>query len=285
MDLAISTKGNRKFTALEFSSLSEGEKVNYKTSLKCLDCGGKAFFRKASTNSKSPCFGAKHTKKDCGKRSHSRKTSNEKGTHEVAIKIADSSKIGGLKKVNYFSNINEKIEIDSDEYDFSKNGKSENIYTLEPSKNVIKDWSLPKILRYQLNNGFDNINQTFNYKNNNIPIKDIVFNWEGMQELKEGFYCGYLWGCKNLWLNSDPSFNSKSFSILLDEKVDKEMWKSLEKKIGNWTNKVPAIVWGTPKRSKSSGKPYIIVTDITNIYFNIRSYKATNVKQGNNSKL
>lgn len=271
MDVAISTINNRKFNAINFSLLPENEKIFYKKSLKCIECGADASFRNTSKDGKSACFSAKHLIKDCGKSRPSNSKSNTKGTNEVNIRLANTNIIR-FKRINYFSTKSVQNDILPDEYDFSNNGESTNTYTISPANDVIKDWSLSKILNHQLNDSFKDIDLYFD-NSREIHINDILFNWDNITEIKEGLYWGYLSSYKNGWLNSDNNYPYENFSIQLDDDIDKLIWKSLPKINGSWNKKVPAIVMGTPSRSKN-GKLYIKVTDVTSIYFNIRTYKS-----------
>lgn len=272
MDEATSTKSNKIFNALTFSLLSENEKDYYKSNLVCIECGGKASFRKASTDGKSPCFSAKHKIKNCNRSRSSNSTSNIKGTNEVNIKIADSNTIG-IKKINYFSTSNLEDNLEPDEYNFSENGKNSNHYTIEPSRNIMKNWSLSKILNHQLNDSFADTHLTIRYNNEMVPVNKILFNWNNINELQEGLYWGYISSYNDCWLNSDSSYPYNSFSIQLDKAIDEIIWKCIPQKIGSWNRNVPTIVRGTPMRSLN-GKLYIKITDITCIYIDKRCYKS-----------
>ncbi|WP_345980874.1 hypothetical protein [Sulfurimonas sp. HSL3-2] len=64
MDFAICTIDNKKYKAHEFQKLEESELAYKRRFLQC-QCGGSAFFRKASTSGQAACFGARPHKEGC----------------------------------------------------------------------------------------------------------------------------------------------------------------------------------------------------------------------------
>ncbi len=63
-----------------------------------------------------------------------------------------------------------------------------------------------------------------------------------------------------LWLNTNSNNN---LSILLDDTVADIIWSDLPYKSGSWNNRVPVIVYGTPRVS-TNGKTFIKILEILN---------------------
>ncbi|AHG65484.1 hypothetical protein [Advenella mimigardefordensis] len=65
MDSAFCTINHRLYDAAEFARLPSASLDEYRRALICNTCGKEAFFRKASSSGRGPCFGARPHGEDC----------------------------------------------------------------------------------------------------------------------------------------------------------------------------------------------------------------------------
>ncbi len=65
MDSAFCTIDQRPYDAVEFSRLPPDTLDTYRRALICTKCRSEAFFRKASSSGRGPCFGARPHAEDC----------------------------------------------------------------------------------------------------------------------------------------------------------------------------------------------------------------------------
>lgn len=66
MDIARCTEDGVTYTAVDFSRLPSNNLAQKRRLLQCSECGGPAFFRKASRSGRAPCFGARPHVDGCG---------------------------------------------------------------------------------------------------------------------------------------------------------------------------------------------------------------------------
>ncbi|MFC5591550.1 hypothetical protein ACFPRA_21935 [Sporosarcina soli] len=269
MDTALCTSNNTTYNAFDFNLLPEPNKSFLRQHLKCVECKGKASFRKASTDNKPPCFSAKHIG-NCSKKNSSKSVSNKPGNTQVSKIIANPQAVK-LLKTNFFTTASSNTQAQGTINLGTKKGHNRNSYTLDPVKNTTKPKTLRKILNQHLEGALSNTGLKIYINNNIFQLKEILIDWDKMNiHNRTGFYCGYIRSSnKRIWLNTNSNSN---LSILLDDVVADIIWNSLPYKSGSWNNGVPVIVYGTPQVS-SNGKIFIKLSDIEDIYISKKHYK------------
>lgn len=65
MDVAVCTENNHSYYVIEFSHLPPDELLHKRQLLICPECGGPAYFRKASKSGQVACFGARPHAQGC----------------------------------------------------------------------------------------------------------------------------------------------------------------------------------------------------------------------------
>lgn len=85
---------NRVYSIFDFQRLPATEIESLRQQLSCVECGGKAYFRKASIDGKSACFGSRYHQDDC-KEFHpsAEKEREERHALEVSQLILDSDAV------------------------------------------------------------------------------------------------------------------------------------------------------------------------------------------------
>ncbi|WP_347722774.1 hypothetical protein [Lysinibacillus capsici] len=269
MDTALCTFNNTRYNSYDFNLLPEPEKLFLRQHLECIECKGKASFRKASTDNKPPCFAATHIGK-CSKESSSKSVSSSPGKNKVSKIIVNPNEIK-LKKTNFFTAPSSVTQTQGTGNVGARKGHNRNSFTLDPAKKTTKSKTLRNILNQHLEGALNNTKLNITVNNKSFPLKDILFDWDKMFIHNiSGFYCGYIRNSnKRIWLNTNSNNN---LSILLDDTVADIIWSDLPYKSGSWNNGVPVIVYGTPRVSPN-GKTFIKIFDIENIYISKKHYK------------
>ena len=79
------------YNVFSFQKLTDDEIERYRQYLTCPECGGKAFYRKASSDGKAACFGSRYHQLDCREYAPSaQRTREEHDALEVAQQLVDS---------------------------------------------------------------------------------------------------------------------------------------------------------------------------------------------------
>lgn len=90
----LDSETSRVYSIFDFQRLDVAEIESLRQQLTCVECGGKAYFRKASIDGKSACFGSRYHKGDC-KEFHpsAEKEREERHALEVNQLVLDSDAV------------------------------------------------------------------------------------------------------------------------------------------------------------------------------------------------
>lgn len=275
MDFAICTIDNKKYKAHEFQKLDASELANKRRFLQC-QCGGSAFFRKASASGQVACFGARPHKEGCNFAAQESETVN--GTLSEDEKEYFNSGKELILDLN-FGTQNTKHVSDTDENDIddkskaghhsSKNGKatakshrrlSTILRTLMIDENYFNNSNLKIELEgysYLSKNLFKNFN-----KLTNEYVDDILNNRPNTRRAIWGMVSDAQYDKKNIesiWINTG---GNNTVSILIDEKASNSFMerfkiRELEDLSGRYV-----LAIGKLKKSKNN-KIFSVVENIS----------------------
>lgn len=231
MDFAKCTIDNINYKAYEFEKLSPSDLAYKRRFLVCKECGGPAFFRKASKKGQAACFGARPHKDDCklatqdSENTKGSLTNEEKEYLNSGNKIIIDLNFGAQQIINIENSDDEEIEghVKGNLYS-SKNGQgkakshrrlSTLLRTLINDKEFFKN-SKQKIA---LNNYTYNANKLFAH------FDDLTENYVNDIVENNPYTRRAIWGMisdaryankenKTIWLNTG---GNDTISVLIDE--------------------------------------------------------------------
>jgi len=268
MDIvALKMDRGKVYSIQQFVMMSETERESFKKKIVCDECGGDAYYRKATKDGKIACFAASHNL-PCDAASGN-KSSNDDGddaTNEVETS-QDFEIIWNY--INKQVASTEEGETESD-LDVKKNRKK---YILKPAIEKKSKIGLASILKYAEYDILEK--QTYDV---DVPgvglkqLKDIVVKLEDVNNKylnKNLFLWGSVYSFNTTWLNTSYPNN---IVIRVDESIQEKFWRLYKEKFLKLLHdkKCLIIVFGKVGKSKK-GKFFISLKEMK--YFYIRKSK------------
>ncbi len=268
MDIvALRDDKNKIYSIQQFVMMSEIERDKFRENIVCEECGGDAYYRRATKDGKTACFAASHIL-PCDTASGNKSSKNSGGDETNEIESGQDFEIFW----NYSNRKVMQTEESEEETDLvvKKNKKK---YILKPSIEKKGKIGLASILKYAEYDILEK--QTYNV---NIPgvglkkLKDIVVNLKDVNDIhlnKNLFLWGNIYSFKSNWLNTSYDNN---IGIRVNESIQERFWTLYRDRFVKLLHdkKCLIIIFGKVGKSKA-GKYFIRLNEMK--YFYIRKSK------------
>lgn len=261
MDIVKCTIDGKNYTTWEFSQLPPAKLEKYRRHIICLECEANAYYRKASSDGKPACFGARPHNTGCYEAS-SNLTNDERDDVEDVNKIVTSE---DTIKVNFDLTI-PTDDTDSNNKDIGTNysgnfGKPSKRHTIDPEKHRVASRGLKTLLNYLIHSpGFATSETTIKTSSKfTWKAKNLFVNFEDATESKRPhMYWGMISDADDEinWLNTG---GKESVSIPISG-ISETLISAFDIQTAEDLAGAYAIVFGWCKES-SNGKLYIQIKD------------------------